>query len=164
MDRTPSNTDKHSTCPCHAHRGAHECILDSTCGELIGAQPFNANVHLLFFSGKILSFKLNQIRSTSIAKRDVRVGQADHHLQHAAASRGRAAARGDGRGHRPRAAVPRGVSRRANLAARPDNELLEPGKPRRAVSTFESAKLSSHAPPRVLVQGHPRGAGPIQRS
>jgi hypothetical protein len=30
----------------------------------------------------------------------VRVGRADHHLQHAAASRGRAAARGDGRGHR----------------------------------------------------------------
>ena len=73
VDRTPTNTDKHSTCPCHAHRGAHECILDSTCGELIGAQPFNANVHLLYFSGKILSFKLNQIRSTSIAKRDVGV-------------------------------------------------------------------------------------------
>ena len=67
MDRTPTNTDKHSTCPCHAHRGAHECILDSTCGELIGAQPFNANVHLLYFSGKILSFKLNQIRSISIS-------------------------------------------------------------------------------------------------
>ena len=49
------------------------CILDSTCGELIGAQPFNANVHILYFSGKILSFKLNQIRSTSIAKRDVGV-------------------------------------------------------------------------------------------
>ena len=61
VDRTPTNTDKHSTCPCHAHRGAHECILDSTCRELIGAQPFNDNVDLVYFSRKY--DLLNLIRS-----------------------------------------------------------------------------------------------------
>ena len=61
VDRTPTNTDKRSARPCHAHRGAHECILDSTCRELIGAQPFNDNVDLVYFSRKY--YLLNLIRS-----------------------------------------------------------------------------------------------------